>query len=116
MQNLSIVKPSDKCKGLVLLNREDYVSKAQTITSSNETLKTSPTRRTEAANKLFIKDFLKGKMDERTTTALFHRAPGQLSSGLHEDHKPDIPLRTIVSACGVPLTWLLILAPRSPGS
>ena len=29
-----IAKPSDMCKGLVLLNREDHVSKAQNMTAS----------------------------------------------------------------------------------
>ena len=58
-----------------------------------------------------IKDCLKGKVDERTITALLPQSSRAAELyGLPKDHKPDIPLRPIVSACGDPLdkiTWLL---------
>ena len=50
-------------------------------------------------------------MDERTISALLPQSSWAAELyGLPKDHKPDIPLRPIVSACGDPLnkiTWLL---------
>ena len=87
------------------------MSKAQNITPSYENLKTNPTRKREAATKLIIRDCLKGRVDERTITALLPQSSRAAElHGLPKDHKQDMPLRPIVSACSDPLdkiTWLL---------
>ena len=96
---------------MVLLNREDYVTKAQTITATYEKLKGDPTKKTEAATKRLVKSCLKDKVDSRTITALLPQSSRAAELyGLPKDHKPGIPLRPIVSACGDPLdkiTWFL---------
>ena len=106
-----IVKPSDKGKGLVLLNKDDYVTKAQTVTSTYQKLKGDPTRKTEAETKRIIKTRLQDKVESRTIMALLPQSSRAAELyGLPKDHKPDIPLRPIVSACGDPLdkiTWFL---------
>ena len=46
-----VVKRSDKCKGLVILPKTDYVDKAQEITKGYETITKNPTPKLEAQTK-----------------------------------------------------------------
>ena len=99
-----IVKPSDKCKGLIILDKRDYIHKADEITSSYEEVTKNPTNKTEAATKRIIRDTLNGKMEEHIIQAFLPQSSRTAELyGLPKDHKPGVPLRPIVSACGDPL-------------
>ena len=99
-----IVKPSDKCKGIVILDRTDYIAKADSITAHYEEVAKNPTSKTEAVTKRVIRDTLNGKMEENIIQALLPQSSRTAELyGLPKDHKPEVPLRPIVSACGDPL-------------
>ena len=106
-----VVKRSDKCKGLVLLNSDDYVSKMQSITDQYEKVAKNPTPKLEATTKRIIHDSLDGKLAEKVVKSILPQCSRTAELyGLPKDHKPDIPLRPIVSACDDPvdkLTWIL---------
>ena len=106
-----VVKPSDKCKGLVLLNASDYVSKIGITTSGYQVVPRNPTPKLEATTKRIIHDTMDGKVEDRVIKAIIpHCSRTAELYGIPKDHKPDIPLRPIVSACDDPvdkLTWLL---------
>ena len=106
-----VVKPSDKCKGLVLLNTTDYVRKIESTTSTYDIVSRNPTPKLEASTKRIIHETMDGKVEERVVKALIPQCSRTAELyGLPKDHKRDIPLRPIVSACGDPvdkLTWLL---------
>ena len=109
LQNLKedenmIVKKSDKCKSLVVMDKVDYIEKAETIVSTYETTTRNPTPRLEEDTKKLMRATLKDKLPEdfvrrllpqHTRTAEFY--------GLPKTHKSGNPLRPIVSACGDPL-------------
>lgn len=108
-----IVKPSDKCKGLVILDKTDYLAKADTITENYEEVARNPTNRTEAVTKRIIRETLDGKVDEKIIQALMPQSSRTAELyGLPKDHKPDVPLRPIVSACGDPLDRISQLLER----
>ena len=99
-----IIKPSDKCKGLVILNKTDYLAKASDITEQYEQVARNPTNKTEAATKRIIRDTLDGKVENNIIQALMPQSSRTAELyGLPKDHKPGVPLRPIVSACGDPL-------------
>ena len=106
-----VIKRSDKCKGLVILNTSDYVSKMQDITQQYEEVPKNPTPKLEASTKRAIHDTLDGKLEESTVKSILpHCSRTAELYGLPKDHKADIPLRPIVSACDDPidmLTWVL---------
>ena len=106
-----VVKPSDKCKGLVLLNANDYVKKLVATTSGYETVSRNPTPKLEASTKRMIHATMDNKVEERIVKAIIpHCSRTAELYGLPKDHKVNIPLRPIVSACGDPvdkLTWFL---------
>ena len=104
-----IVKPSDKCKGLVIMTKEMHVDKSLDILGTYEQVPTNPTPKVEAATKRIVKSVM------GQTSHLFNlccpKAQGQRSSMVSQkNHKESVPLRPIVSACGGPLdkvTWFL---------
>ena len=106
-----VIKPSDKCKGFVLLNSSDYVQKIESTTSGYETVPRNPTPRLEAATKRIIHETMDNKVEDRVVKAIIPQASRTAELyGLPKDHKHGTPLRPIVSACGDPvdkLTWLL---------
>ena len=106
-----IIKPSDKCKGFVVLNKADYVAKAETITAGYEPVTSDPTRKTEALTKRVISSTMTDKVDPKIVSALVpHNSRTAELYGLPKNHKPHVPLRPIVSAIDDPvdkLTWFL---------
>ena len=106
-----IIKRSDKCKGFVLMPKETYIEKASSITSQYEPVAKNPTPRLEAATKKIISQNLAGKVPDKITSAIKPSSSRTAELyGLPKNHKTDIPLRPIVSACGDPLdklTWFL---------
>ena len=107
-----IVKRSDKCKGFVLMPKEMYIKKAETITSQYEEVPKKPTPRLEAATKKIISHELGGKIPDKIVSAIKPTTSSRTAElyGLPKSHKSEIPLRPIVSACGDPLdklTWFL---------
>lgn len=109
-----IVKPSDKCKGLVILNKTDYVKKVDEILQDDnnyEKLQNNPTAKVEAGTKRIFKAVTKDKLPSTLAAELVpshSRTP--VMYGLPKDHKENVPLRPIISACGGPTektSWLL---------
>ena len=101
-----IVKQSDKCKGFVILDKDVYLNKANLILydpESYEKLPKNPVPNVEAKTKRTLKSITKGKLPDRTITDLtpaHSRTP--VFYGLPKDHKPLVPLRPVISACGGP--------------
>ena len=106
----TIVKRSDKCKSLVIMDKADYISKAESIVNTYEIMENNPTVKLDEDTKSLIKkslhkvpdDFLRKILPQHSRTAEFY--------GLPKTHKPGNPLRPIVSACGDPLdkiSWFL---------
>ena len=106
-----VIKPSDKGKGLILMDSLDYVRKIDAVTSSYESVPRNPTPRLEATTKRVIHRTMDGKVDDKVVKAIvLHCSRTAELYGLPKDHKRDMPLRPIVSACDDPLdklTWLL---------
>ena len=106
-----IVKQSDKCKGLVIIPKTDYVSKASDILSSYQKVPTNPTPDLESKTKDLTLKVLRNKLPDRTLYNLLPRWTRTAEFyGLPKTHKPGNPLRTIVSACADPLdklSWFL---------
>ena len=109
-----IVKPSDKCRGLVILDKSSYVEKVKNILENEtnyEKLPNNPTAKIEAKTKQVFKHTCKDKLPEslmKELTPTNSRTP--VFYGLPKNHKADVPLRPIVSTCGGPTektSWLL---------
>ena len=106
-----VVKPSDKCKGLVLMTRDDYVAKGEDITNAYEQIEQNPMAKTEAQTKRIISETIKNKIHKSTVAAIrpHHSRCAELY-GLPKTHKEGEPLRPIVSGIDDPidrLGWLL---------
>ena len=106
-----IVKRSDKCKGFVLMNKSEYIEKTEAIVKDYEPIAKNPTKSLDVETADLIKKTLKGKLPDKTIHSL---TPNESRTaelyGLPKTHKPKIPMRPIVSACGDPidkLSWLL---------
>ena len=106
-----IVKRSDKCKGLVLMEKKEYIEKTETIIRDYQPVTKNPTKKLDDETSKLIKTTLKGKLPDKTIHAI---TPNESRTaelyGLPKTHKVNIPLRPIVSACGNPvdkLSWLL---------
>ena len=106
-----IVKRSDKCKGMVMMSKDDYVTKAQTIVSTYQPIHTNPTKKLDKTTGDLIKHTMKDKVPDKHIHAIIPRESRTAEFyGLPKTHKPNNPLRPIVSACGDPLdklTWML---------
>ena len=106
-----IVKRSDKCKGLVLMEKNEYIKKTETIIRDYQPVAKNPTKKLDDETSKLIKTTLKGKLPDKTIHAI---TPNESRTaelyGLPKTHKANIPMRPIVSACGNPidkLSWLL---------
>ena len=109
-----IVKSSDKCKGLVILDKVSYVNKVHNILDDEtnyQKLPSNPTAKVEAKTKQIFKQTCRDKLPEpliKELTPTNSRTP--VFYGLPKDHKAGVPLRPIVSTCGGPTektSWLL---------
>ena len=107
----TIVKPSDKCKGLVVMEKGTYIDKASDILQTYEQVSSNPTPRVETATKKVIKTVMGDKTDKTLVNSLLPQGSRTAEFyGLPKNHKESVPLRPIVSACGGPLdklTWFL---------
>lgn len=101
-----VIKQSDKCKGLVVMDRDTYVGKAQDIlndTASYECLDKNPVPKVEAQTKRAFKSVSKDKLPDaliKELTPNHSRTP--VFYGLPKDHKPGVPLRPVISGCDGP--------------
>ena len=109
-----VIKPSDKCKGLVIMDKSDYVSKANHILDddSNYTrLDHDKTAKVQASTKRIFKRMVRDKLPDKCIEDLtpnHSRTP--VFYGLPKDHKPGVPLRPVVATCGGPTektSWML---------
>ena len=101
-----IIKESDKCKGLVILDKDSYMTKAQTMLNNRdnyERIEKNPVPKVEAKAKISLLNAARGKLPDKTIKEL---TPGHSRTpvfyGLPKDHKPSVPLRPVISACGGP--------------
>ena len=99
-----IILPADKGRMSVVINKSDYINKANTLLKDKETYqpldgKTTVNRINQKLK--LLKD--KGKLDERS---YYRVRPNDASTakfyGLPKIHKENIPLRPIVSLRGSP--------------
>ena len=101
-----VVKPSDKCKGLVILDKAAYVNKVHDILDDEtnyERLPSNPTAKIEAKTKQIFKQASRDKLPESLVKDLIPtNARTPVFYGLPKDHKAGVPLRPIVSSCGGP--------------
>ena len=101
-----VVKQSDKCKGLVLLDKDDYKGKVEAILNdphNYEKLRKNPVPKVEAKTKQVFKAVARGKLPDKVVedlTPIHSRTP--VFYGLPKDHKPAVPLRPVVSGSGGP--------------
>ena len=108
-----IVKPSDKCKGFVIMDKQDYIDKAHTILTDQENyerLEKDITPKVEAKIKRSFKQTVAGKLPDKLIddfTPRHSRTP--VFYGLPKDHKLSVPLRPVVSNCGGPTEKTSIL-------
>ena len=93
------------------MGREEYIQKADTITSQYEHVPRNPTPRLEATTKKILMQKLGRKVPDKVINAIKPTSSRTAELyGLPKSHKRGIPLRPIVSACGDPLdklTWFL---------
>ena len=100
-----VFKQSDKCKGFVILDRGEYMSKSHAILDDSlnyEVLDKNPVPKDEAETKRVFKSVCRGKLPDSTLKELTHahsRTP--VFYGLPKDHKEAVPLRPVISACGL---------------
>ena len=111
-----IVKPSHNGKGFVVLPNTEYVAKAERILENENEYE----KLVKIVDKLDqdMRDFLKelaDVLDKRLLTATKpHNSRMAKFYGLPKDHKPSLPLCTVVSSCdsstsGIPLVLERIL-------
>ena len=101
-----IIKQSDKCKGFVILDKTSYLDKAKAMLDdrdSYEGIEKNPVPKVEARAKRTLVSTTRGKLPDKTIKEL---TPGHSRTpvfyGLPKDHKPSVPLRPVISACGGP--------------
>ena len=99
---ISIMKP-DKGNGVVILNKTDYISKLNVLLrdeSKFRTLESDPTATRERSLRRFLgKLKSKGSIDDSTYSSLYpNGSQPALMYGLPKVHKPNAPLRPIVSS------------------
>ena len=101
-----VAKQSDKCKGFVILDKPEYVEKAKAMLEdkdSYESISKNPVPQVEARAKRTLLSTVRGKLPDKTVKDLI---PGHSRTpvfyGVPKDHKPAVPLRPVISACGGP--------------
>ena len=101
-----IFKQSDKCKGFVVMDKEEYLRKYHDILDdpvNYEVMGKNPVPKVETETKRIFKSVSKGKLPDDTIKELtlgHTRTP--VFYGLPKDHKESVPLRPVISACGGP--------------
>ena len=65
-----VVKPSDKCKGFVIMDKGTYVDKALDVLADYERVKTNPTPKLEATTKRVIKSVMVNQINKQLVQAL----------------------------------------------
>ena len=102
-----IVKRSDKCKGLVVIPKNDYVHKAQEITKGYEAITKNPTPKLEAQTKRLIKNTLAGKVPEKIVRSIVPSGSRTAELyGLPKTHKPGARFVPLFRPVEIPLTSL----------
>ena len=106
-ENLLVCRP-DKGYGIVLLNRHDYIDKMNIILQDSEKFSNITCdaysyilRHEDKVNRLLRKLQKEGAINEYTFHSLYSSGsqPG-IMYGLPKVHKPEVPLRPILSAIG----------------
>ena len=111
-----VIKQSDKCKGLVLMDKTVYLDKSQAIlrdSNNYETIDKNPVAKLEAETRRLFKSVTKDKLPEKTVkelTPCHSRTP--VFYGVPKDHKETVPLRPVISACGGPTEKMSCLLER----
>ena len=109
-----VIKPSDKSKKLVAMPKQEYVQKAEAILADNGMYE--PVNVTISSLEKRTREIIASEcsgMDSKLRTAIMPsdtRFPEWY--GLPKDHKQNLPLRPVVSACDSPTTALSIVLER----
>ena len=109
-----VIKPSDKSKKLVAMPKQEYVQKAEAILADNGMYE--PVDVTISSLEKRTREIIASEcsgMDSKLRTAIMPsdtRFPEWY--GLPKDHKQNLPLRPVVSACDSPTTALSIVLER----
>ena len=111
-QDSSIIfKQSDKCKGLVVMPKQTYIDKVQPIVTEYEHIQKNPTSKLEAMTKRVIHNTMDNVVPDKLIKKIIPNSSRTAELyGLPKNHKENVPLRPIVSACGDPLdklSWFL---------
>ncbi|XP_076655132.1 uncharacterized protein LOC143360299 [Halictus rubicundus] len=97
-----LVLPADKGNTTVVINKDDYIKKARDLLDDTtyRTLRKDPTKTLERITTTIIKQAKLPDHVHKTIIPKESKAPRLY--GLPKIHKPDIPLRPIVSTIGSP--------------
>ncbi|XP_043195743.1 uncharacterized protein LOC122367039 [Amphibalanus amphitrite] len=111
-----VVKQSDKCKGLIIMDRTEYVNKSHAILDDRnnyEAIDKNPVPKVEAECKRIFKDVSRDKLPEGTIKELIpNHSRTPVFYGVPKDHKEGVPLRPVISACGGPTEKMSCLLER----
>eukprot|EP00117_Sycon_ciliatum_P004152 scpid61859/ scgid8645/ len=110
----TVIKPSDKSKKLVALKQTLYLEKADTLLSDSAMYEKVDLTITEFETR--VKAVLGDKCKNMDSKLLKSILPNNTRFpkfyGLPNDHKQNLPLRPVVSACDSPVTGISIVLER----
>ena len=98
-----VIKPSDKSKGFVVMSESQYVEKVSKLLGEKKDYErvTEITTRLDDATRHFVESNIADKLPEKLEGAVKpHHSRMPQFYGLPKDHKPGMPVRPVVSACG----------------
>ena len=110
-----VVKPSDKSKGFVVMSTASYVQKAESMLNNTVNYERSMIKLEDLEKKVraVVLKNAKNKIPSTLCNAMIpHNSRMSQFYGLPKDHKPDLPLRPVVSACGSPASNISLLLER----
>ena len=113
--NTVVVKPSDKSKGFVILSRESYMEKASVLLDCPESYErcNMKVEDLEKHTRSVVSKIIEHKVPDALAAAMLPRNTRMSRFyGLPKDHKPGLPLRPVVSACGSPSSNISLLLER----
>ena len=99
-----IVLTADKGVAMVIMDRQDYINKANSLLNQN-TYRSIPRDPTNSIKNKLISILKRVKnetgLDSNTYKSMYPQAMSPKFYGLLKIHKPDTPLRPIMASCGI---------------
>ena len=101
-----VILPADKGNVTVVMNREDYDSKMKEMVNGDgyHKVKTDPTNKIEKAINTHLRELFTNRTIDKTVYDKLRSTHGVAPQlyGLPKIHKPEVPMRPIVSCIGSP--------------